>query len=380
MLNGYNFFFLASIFIILAGCAPKHPVWVEDIEPRPGDFFSGDGRQLSPHELAQQIKDHDYILVGESHDNLCDHEVQASIIDLLGREDVDLVLGLEMVNVRKHKVLEEFNQGGMTLEELPERLHWDQNWGYDFDLYRPVFARALEHSVPVKALNVPSEIVRKISHYGLEGLDQEEMLYLPREIIPPPRDQLDHLERQYEIHLEFIPEDRAELEHFIQAQSVWDSQMAGMASYWRQRTSRTVLILAGNEHVRRGWGIEHRLLEIDPDASITRVVPVRDPEDISRENPFYFFCPPAHQGRMRLGLVASEENGRVFLRGVVPGSAADEAGLKGGDEILRAGAAKVSAMSDLHRAAKEALESEVPILFEVLRHGEVKTFEVDLVR
>ncbi len=369
---------LSLIFLFLCGCAPRHPVMVEDIQPEPGVFFSGRGHVLKPQVLADQIRDKDYILIGESHDNPCDHKVQAEIIGLLGKAGVNAVIALEMVTVPKQNVLDEFNQGLISLEELPVKLEWDQRWGHDFELYRPIFKQALEHKISVKALNAPQEVVRKISHYGLEGLDNEDWRYLPHEIIPPKQEQLDYLKMQFEVHEQFIPEDRADFEHFIQAQSAWDTQMAAMALYWRKKTSKTVVVLAGLDHVRLGWGIEHRLNIISPGKDITRIVPVRDPGDISNNDPFYFFCPAVAQERVRFGLLFTTDNDKIFLRGVMPGSSADHAGLRSGDRIVRAGGKEVTEVGDLHRAAKKAVQEETVLKLEVIRDNEIKLFELAL--
>jgi len=373
-------FFLCFALLVAAGCAPKMPVHIEEPAPQPGEFYTGQGQRLSSQELVEQIKDKDFILLGESHDNPCDHQVQARIVHLLAQSGVDHVLGLEMVNVRRQDVLDRFNKGEISLEELPDRLDWSKNWGHDFDLYRPVFESAKEFGIPVKALNLPSGVTRRISHFGLDSLDEEDRKYLPEKIFMPPEEQLSFLEKQYEVHQEFVPEDRSELHQFIQAQSTWDSKMAEMAGQYGCEYSLPVVILAGSEHVRMGWGIEHRLLKQDEDARVARVLPVRDVEDISPDNPLYFYCPPVQQGRMRLGLVMSRQDDALVVRGVVEGSAADRAGFKQGDEIVGIDTRAVHDMSDLHEAAVKASETGEPIVFQVLRKTGIKSLTLEFPR
>ncbi len=373
-------FFLCFALLVAAGCAPKMPVHIEEPAPQPGEFYSGEGKRLSPGKLVQEIKDKDFILLGEFHDNPCHHQVQARIVHLLAESGVDHVLGLEMVNVRRQDVLDRFNRGEISLEELPDSLDWGKTWGHDFDLYRPVFKAAMEHGIPVKALNLPSGITRRISHYGLDSLDDEDRKYLPEKISLPPEEQLSFLEQQYEMHQEFVPEDRSDLQHFIQAQSTWDSKMAEMAEQFGREHSLPVVILAGSEHVRMGWGIEHRLMRQDEDARVARVLPVRDVEDISPDNPLYFYCPPAQQGRMRLGLVMSRQDDALVVGGVVEGSAADRAGFKKGDEILGVDSRAVHEMSDLHEAAVKASETGEPVVFRVLRKTGIKSLKLELPR
>lgn len=371
-------FILGLLIFSMVSCAPKHAAQLEDIEPEPGEFFSGEGKPLDGVDLKAHLEDKDFILVGESHDNPCDHKVQARIMNLLSETGSDFVLGLEMVGIRGQEVLDEFNRGEIDLAELPEKLDWEKNWGHEFDLYEPVFRKARELGVPVKALNLPPGISRQISHHGLDSLGWEERIYyLPDEIISPPEAQIEFLQEQFGIHQDFIPEDRADVEQFIQAQSAWDTQMARMALYWKDKTSFQVVVLAGSEHVRQGWGIEHRLQEMDPEASITRVMPVRDLQDIGPDEPFYFFCPPRERD-MRLGLVAREDKGEIFLQGVVQDSIAEKAGLRKGDVILQISGRAVSELADLHHGAMEAMEAEAPLKLEIRRNGEIKVFELDV--
>jgi len=375
-------FFLCLALLMAAACAPKMPVHIEEPAPQPGEFYTGDGERLTSKEMVDRIRDNDFILLGESHNNPCDHKVQARIVHLLAQSGVDHVLGLEMVNVRRQEVLDSFNRGEISLEELPDRLDWSETWGYDFDLYRPVFEAAREHGVPVKALNLPSEVTRSISHYGLDSLDEEDRRYLPDKITMPPEEQLSFLEKQYEMHQEFVPEDRSELQHFIQAQSTWDSKMAEMAEQFGFEHSLPVVVLAGSEHVRMGWGIEHRLLKQDGDARVTRVLPVRDVEDISPDNPLYFYCPPAQaqHGRMRLGLIMSRQDDVLVVHGVVEDSAADRAGFQKGDEIIGVNSRAVHGMSDLHDAAVKASKTGEPVVFKVLRKAGIKSLKLELPR
>ena len=57
----------------------------------------------------------------------------------------------------------------------------------------------------------------------------------------------------------------------------------------------------------------------------------------------------------------------VFVTNVVEGSAARNAGLRGGDIILRADSIKVTDPTDLVRAIKSANESDHAIVLQIMR-------------
>jgi len=373
MIKGLLVIFLLSF--LFAGCAPKHPVMGPREEPAPGPFFSSQKTPVNEVDLVTALKDKDFILIGESHNNACDHQIQARIIELMAMEGQEFVVGLEMVSVERQEILDRFNKGLIDTDQLPEKLGWKEKWGYDFELYRPIFDTVRKHSVNLSALNLPSQVVRSISHYGLDYLSPEDRTYLPEKLIYPPPDQLEMLKDQFYFHEDLIQADQAMFERFVAAQSAWDTSMAHEAVKARQVQQKQVIILAGTLHVDKGQGIEHRLRVLRPESRIAGIVPVRSIEEISPDNAFSYFCPPA-SSRMRLGIVAEMENTKVMVTGVVQGSLAMESGLEKGDQIVRANEKEVSSLADLHAAAVEALEDDHEFRLEVLRNGRLEVFEI----
>ncbi len=363
-----------SLFFLLAGCASRYPVTVPS-EPSPGTFFSEDKSRIKESDLAASFEEKDFILIGESHNNSCDHQSQARMIQLMEQAGHEIVVGLEMVSPEKQEVLNDFYKGRVDIEQLPAKLGWEENWGYDFELYRPVFEAAHKYSVPVYALNLPGHVTRNISRYGLESLSSEDRAYLPPRVIYPPEQQRTMLQKQFDLHQDLIDSEQVSFENFLTAQSVWDSKMAYQAVRIHQAEQKTVIILAGTGHVNKGQGIEHRLRVLEPEAGITAVVPARSPEDISSDNPYYYFCPPARP-KMRLGIVAAKQGHKVLVRGVVPESSAEQAGLKKGDQIVLAGHEKVRSLADLHKAALKALDDGKSLKLEVIRSGETRRLKI----
>lgn len=366
---------LAVLFIVMmSGCAARQPAVMN--EPAPGSFYSDRGDVLTEQEMILMLGQKDYILAGESHDNPCDHRAQARLVDLAAENTPGPVVGLEMVSADFQHVLYRFNTGRVPLDALAAELDWEENWGFDFKLYQPVFQTALEHGLPLEALNVPGRITRTINRQGLDELAQEERKYLPVQIIEPPDEQLAFLQEQYASHEDFFQDVGSSLDNFIIAQSVWDSKMAEQAWRIHSRTGRPVVILAGSGNVVSGHGIEHRLDVLDPEARIVRFIPVRSLDAVEPDGSFYYFCPEVKK-RTRLGIVASETDSGVKIIGILDNSLAMKAGLKKGDIILRAGNESVQTMLDLHRAARKAVQENRKILFEVTRDKEPVSIEIE---
>ncbi|WP_052507441.1 ChaN family lipoprotein [Desulfonatronovibrio magnus] len=363
----------AALFILLSGCSIKHPSTAPHGELLPGAFISETGALLDKSQVIKHFMAQDFVLIGESHNMLCDHETQAKLIDNLAMSGHSFIVGMEMVSVERQGILDDFNAGLINLDKLQENLEWDQRWGFDFFLYEPIFRKCQEHGIEIKALNVPSQVTRKISREGIYSLEKTDFLFMPDTIIYPPPGQMTILEKQFDIHRQFMPSQldyETGLDKFILAQSVWDSMMAFQAVEIKNKTGMPVVILAGNEHVIKGRGIEHRIRILMPHARISRIVPVRSVQDIAGADPFNYYC-PAVQERMRLGIVASVDDGSVVVMAVVDGSLAEASGLEQGDVILAASGLQVDSMTDLHDAAVKSFSSGEPLELEVLRGEEV---------
>lgn len=150
---------------------------------------AGEIRTLDPADAARQALHHDYILLGESHTSACDHRAQAAFITALLGQGARPAIGLEMLPRDGQPALDEFSRGATPLDKLPGALDWGRTWGYDFELYKPVFAVADWARLPVHGLNVPQRVVRQVSRSGLESVAEADRVWLPPSIIAPAPEQ-----------------------------------------------------------------------------------------------------------------------------------------------------------------------------------------------
>ncbi len=157
-------------------------------------------------------------------------------------------------------------------------------------------------------------------------------------------------------------------ERFLFIQSLWDSAMAENAAKARQRTGRPMLILAGGGHVESGWGIARRLRVFDPGAKILLVMPFSGsaPPDPGAADLFFY---AKERSRPRLGIAFALRDGKMRVEGVLPGSAAEKAGLRPGDIIEEANGTHVSSPARLHAAA-QTLRQGKALTLTILRNGE----------
>jgi uncharacterized iron-regulated protein len=279
--------------LALSACVPLRPVPESPARSiASGTLVDAAGRPLNPGGLVARLGSARFVLVGENHDQACDHAVQAA---LLGRLGAGWSVGLEAVAVDRQPVLDRFNAGSVAVDALPAALGWAEAWGFPFGLVQALFAEAARLKTPVFALNAPRDLVREAGRKGVEGLSPGQRALLPPEIVPPPPDQQAMLREAFAGHAHGAagPDPELAFQRFVLVQSLWDSQMAWEAARRVRETGRPMLVVAGAGHVRRGWGIAHRLARWVPDAAVVTVVPWRvdgpiDPAD----GDVFFACPP----------------------------------------------------------------------------------------
>ena len=366
-------FFRAALAVLccfsLAGCFSARP---EDVSP-PAPYARGqlvlpDGTPLTDGNFAVLARGASYILIGENHDNLLHHEVQARLLAVLAEAGHRPLLGLEMVDASRQKALDSFNSGAVDVEGLPKALAWGDTWGFDFNLYRTVFDAARAHSVPVYGLNVPRNVIAAVRGKGLEKLGAKEKKWLPARVVAPPEEQVEELRQVFAMHAGMrspaasrgepsvapsaVSADarRPSFERFLLIQSLWDSAMAQKAVEVRKKFGRPMVILAGNGHVERGFGIAHRLRQLDPEGRILLISPFSCGA-LPLQGAEVFYYAPA---RPRLGLVLRPESEGLVVTEVLEGSRAREAGVRANDRILTAGGEPVRSRADMHAAAMRA--------------------------
>ncbi|MGM0423531.1 MAG: ChaN family lipoprotein [Thermodesulfobacteriota bacterium] len=375
---------LCVFLLLIAGCSALQPqkeqlsVQSEDLVQ--GAILDEQGRSLHMAELRQSLAQAEFVLVGENHGNACDHQLQAKLLQVWAESGKGPVLGLEMVPAASQDILDEFNQGKISVPELESALKWEEIWGHDFSLYQPVLQAARDFGIRVFGLNMSQAALQELQDKGLRNMSEELRQELPTRIIFPVQEQKEHLRQEYQRHLEMLEDASGSMEdeeRFFLVQSAWDSQMARQALEVREQTGQQVLILAGREHVRRDWGIVHRLRIMGDDPEVLTLVPWRGQGRIDAgQGDLFYYCPQLYQSR--LGLVLRLEHEGMVVEEVQEDSRAHQAGFKSGDVLLEVGGNRINELMDLHQAARQALHGKEPLVFEVERQGQELLLELKL--
>lgn len=251
-------FWLAAI----PGCAVRPAMLtMTDTQARhaSGTILAGaNGRPLTWEALVEDLATARVVYVGEIHTNPEHHAIQARLIRELARRHPDLMVGLEMFDHRYDPVLARWSAGTLDGEAFVAASHWYARcvgWQFDFDLYAPVFEAVRELGLPMVGLNAPFHLPPKIAAGGLASLLPEERRLLPDSIDLGDAEHRAHVEPTFRQHPFQRP---VEFEHFYEAQCTWEDTMADAIA--RKIGSRSMVVLCGNGHIVRKFGIPNRAL------------------------------------------------------------------------------------------------------------------------
>lgn len=316
------------------------------------------------------------VLLGETHDDAEHHRWQLHTIAGLHALRPDIVLGFEMFPRRAQSVLDEWVAGRLSDAEFLTRAEWRQFWGYDAALYLPIFQFARMNRIPMQALNVERGLVSRVGDKGWAAIPAAE-----REGVTDPAaatreyavrlygSYLEH--RTSEGHRAAQPKEPAESDladpafrRFVEAMQVWDRAMAqGIAE--RLQGSRPPLVVAimGSGHLRDGFGVPQQLRDL----GVTRVavaLPWGSSDGCADVRPaaadvvfgIEDRSQPSRADRPRLGISIDSTTAGVLVRSVVPGSIAEEAGVRAEDVIVRIAGQPAAAAADV----VEAVQRQAP--------------------
>ena len=220
----------------------------------PGTILSGStGNPVSFKAMLEDLNRVRIVYVGEHHTRVEDHKIQLRIIEALFADDPELTVGMEMFDTTYQPILDEWSAGRLDEASFLKRTHWYANWKFDFDLYRDILTFIKDHRIRLVGLNLPFHIPPKIATGGIDSLSKEDRKYLPKHIDTENPEHRAYVKNIFEMH-HF--KGREDFEDFYMAQCVWEDTMAEAIA--RNYTGSKMVVLAGNGHIYRKFGIPDR--------------------------------------------------------------------------------------------------------------------------
>jgi uncharacterized iron-regulated protein len=247
---------LAAAALIGCSAAPKKTYLKDtDVVVEPGTVISAKtGHSISFEQLLVDLKGVRLVYIGESHTDRFHHRIQLDIITALLEAGTEITVGMEMFDFTYQPVLDQWSRGQLDEADFLEKVHWYANWRYPFALYRDILEAIQHNRIPLVGLNIPFHIPPKVRIGGLKSLTDADSPYLPKEIDTgnaAHRAYVEPVFNQHSFH------SSANFDYFYEAQCLWEETMAETIAR-TMPLAGTMVVLAGNGHIVRKFGIPER--------------------------------------------------------------------------------------------------------------------------
>ncbi len=264
------------------GCsssATPDPVPVERASPplKPGIYAIATGERVSFEVMIEAARARRVVIIGESHADLWHHQAQLAVLRALSEDaSAPVALGLEMFQHPFQAPLTAYATGTIDEAAMLTQTEYATRWGFDPNLYAPLWRHQRETGGALLALNARRELTKRVAQVGVAGLTAQERAELP---------ELDMSDDAHRAWLRDIfaqhgghAMDEAMLQRFYEAQLTWDETMAAKVEEHLQAAPATqVVVLAGSGHVVWGYGVPNRLkrrMGEGADAQVMTIIPI----------------------------------------------------------------------------------------------------------
>lgn len=213
--------------------------------------------------------------------------------------------------------------------------------------YQPLLDEIRAHALPLRGLNLPRSLIKKVTAQGLDALTKQERAALPA--VGP----IDPYQRQL-LSAVFAGHSKGSrsVDRFVDVQNLWDESMAAQAAAFLQSPAgkdKQLIIVAGGYHVARGLGVPRKLFNRLPLSYLICEPELVDPEAMPEDAKMEVETPvvplPAADvywytryerlpTRPLLGVIVRNGEQGVRVESVAVGGAAATAGIQVDDVIV----------------------------------------------
>ncbi|MEA2755315.1 MAG: hypothetical protein QOJ54_1604 [Aliidongia sp.] len=225
-------------------------------------WLPAEKRFIEPPELAQRLSVADFVLLGEKHDNMDHHRLQAWALNQIIGSGRRPQVAFEMVSPEQEPALRRHlaEHPGQT-DGLDTALDWPSSHWPDWPNYRPLFAAALAAGLEIRPANVPLAEIRSVARQQTTPLAVRTLYRLDQ-----PLDDAATAAMAQEIrdaHCGQLPESM--VPGMVDVQRARDAAMA--LAMTRDAPAGAVLI-AGAGHARTDRGVPTQIVAMAPNRPV----------------------------------------------------------------------------------------------------------------
>jgi len=319
----------------------KHPraTWLEPAT----------GHALSHSALMREMAGKQAVLLGETHNIAEIHRWQLHVIAALHTLRPGIAVGFEMFPRACQPVLDRWVAGTLTTERFLHEVEWNRVWGFDADLYLPIFHFCRANRVPMLALNCHRPLVTRVGKEGWDAIPEEDRdgLTPSADATPAYREYLFSLVGSGPNGTSEGPMD-PKFDRFIRAQQTWDRAFAcNIAKALAAPEPPLVIGIIGRGHLEYGHGTPFQLRDLGIGETAILLPSTDEEADVEKLNGIADAIfrldtpdPAASQtsGRaFKHGLEGTMEKDAFTVTAVTPESPAALAGFEAGDRLTGIG-------------------------------------------
>lgn len=214
---------------------------LEPLSVQAGQWIDSKSPEVRTHQsVMHEMAKKRVVLLGEQHDRHDIHRWQVNVsASLLALRD-ELAVGFEMFPRRIQPVLDEWVAGELEAEQFLEKAEWSKVWGFDADLYWPLFHFCREFNVKMLALNCRRDLVTRVGKEGWEAIAEED-----RDGLTPARPaSLAHREHLLRLTnggppiMQGKSAGAPEFDRFVRAQQTWDRALPAISRHISKKSPK----------------------------------------------------------------------------------------------------------------------------------------------
>jgi len=297
--------------------------------------------KIIPELLEKRV-----IFVGEQHNRFEHHINQLHIIQQFHKAGYDFGVGMEMFKIPFQGIINAYLSDEIDEQAFLRQTRYFEEWGYDYNLYKPIIDFIKKNHIPLIALNLPGQITRQVSRSGIDTLDLADKDLIPESLDFSSNRYARDLREVFALH-----KGQGALQDFIffyQAQVLWDETMAEKSHQFLQKyPDHKLIVLAGNGHLRFRYGIPERLHR----RTLTTSAVILQDETMESGIADYVLKTTRIEGTRspKLGVTVEEKDTGLLVKSVVNNSPAQKSGLEKDDIITMFNHITIQSLADLRR-------------------------------
>lgn len=230
---------------------------------------SASARVISVKELGAEIAASDFVLLGELHDNPRHHQARGELVAALP--------GLASVVAEHMEQSRHLGNSGNLLSDLESAGFDAKAWRWP--LHEAMFSLIAAKGTELVGGNIPRDLARQIAREGEAALPTE----LAEQLATAPLATADAAQLDTDLvssHCGMLPEYLRSGLHLTQR-----ARDAAMANALANTNARPAILLAGNGHVRRDYGVPTLLAPFHPTRKLVVVGFIEDSPELAARLP-----------------------------------------------------------------------------------------------